>query len=428
MTKTPSRVLHALLIAAGLAVAAVPSQAATKPSDEAASAPAQGARPETSAAIKGAMDAAQAKDWVGVLAKLKEVEAVGNLNSYETYLVTRLRAAASYNLHDNPTVITNAQALLKMEQLPASDRPAFMEVLIYALYDEKRYPEVLATIADYQKAGGTKQDILDLVPKAQYLSGDNKSAAGSLQKQIDAEIAAGKVPSERDLRLLYSAQDKGDDEAGAASTVERMAEYYPKPEFWADVVQRAGHAPGTEKLRLDAVRLRSAVLGYRTGLERLQHANLAMQGGYPAEAKPLYDEGINNKLFSATEMPEAIKSRDIVTKSIAQDRAADKANETAARKATDGDALVVWGLEVFFDGQADKGIALMEEGIRKGNLKHAAEDKLHLGMAYVRVGRLDDARKLLDPIAGTEGVGALAHAWSLWAKVGAKFIEEPKKP
>jgi hypothetical protein len=427
MTKTSLRLLPALLIAAGFAVAAVPSYAAS-PAEPAASAPDHTVRPETGPALKAAQERVQAHDWVGALAKLKEAEAVGNLTPYETYLITRMRAVSSYSAGDAAGAIKDFQWLLKSDQLPPNDKPAITEALIRILYAEKRYPEALALATEYQKAGGSNQEIIDLIPQMQYASGDTKVAGAAFQKQIDTEIAAGKVPAEKELRLLASSQYSNEDDAGYARTVERLAEYYPKREYWDDVVQRASHAPGTDKIRLDAVRLRSAILGYKDGSARLQHAYLADRGGYPAEAKPLFDEGIANKLFAANEMADATKARDGVAKAIAKDRASDKANESGARAAKEGDPLVAWGLEVFFDGQKDRGIALMQEGVAKGNLKQPAESKLHLGMALVMVGRYDDARKVLDPIAGAEGAGALARVWSLWAKVGGKFTEAPKQP
>jgi hypothetical protein len=63
----------------------------------------------------------------------------------------------------------------------------------------------------------------------------------------------------------------------------------------------------------------------------------------------------------------------------------------------------------------------MEAGLQKGGLKRPDEVKLHIGMALIRMGRLEDARKVLEPIAGKEGAGALAGTYVMWIQAGAKL-------
>jgi hypothetical protein len=429
MTQTPSRALMALFLAAGLGVGLVASAHAAssaKASEEPASAPAAAARPETSPLLKAAQERIAASDWVAALAKLKEVEAVGNLTPYEAYLVSRYRAVASYYSKDPNTAIREFQSAIASPFVTTEkDRLSLTEVLIQILFDEKHYPEALAWIDKYQKAGGAKVSVIELVPLAQYFSDDYKNAAVGFQKQLDAEKAAGRKPTERLFRLIASAQTKAEDEAGYARTVDALAEAYPKREYVAMLVNRAARAPGVDKLRLDSMRQHATILGYsaKEGDMKLTHAYLAARGGYPAEAKPMFDEGLASKSFSAGDIADATKTRDQNARSINQDRATDKANEASARSAKEGDALVNYGLEVFFDGQTERGLALMDAGLQKGNLKKADEAKLHYGMALVKVGRFDDARKVLEPLSGNEGVGALAKVWAFWARIGGKFDE-----
>ncbi len=428
MTQTPSRALLALFAAAAVASLALPAQAVSVRDKPAASAAAEAPAPaasgpvirrEVAPQLQGAQNALKAGDNVGALAKLKEAEAVGGLTPYEVYLISRMRALAAYSAGDIPTSIKEFKSVLASDQLPAGDRLPVMEAYIRILYNEKQFPEAMVIVEQYQKLGGNNAEILELVPQMQYASNDYKGAIAAFQKQVDAEVAAGRKPTEHLLRQLATAQNGAEDEVGYGRTLRTLAELYPKQEYWQDVVSRASRAVSGLQ-RIEGLRLRAAITG-TDGSARLQHAALALRAGYPAETKALLDEGIAKKAFTGADAAEATRTRDEAAKAVSKEKLADKGNEAAARSAPNGDALVGLGLEVFFNGETDRGIALMEAGVAKGGMKRPEEAKLHLGMALVRAGRLDDARKVLDTIQGTDGIATVAQAWSLWAKVGAKY-------
>jgi hypothetical protein len=427
MTQTPSRALTALFLAAGLGLATVaPAHAAAKAAAEAASAPSNVVRRETLQLFKDAQDRQVAKDWVGQLAKLKEAEVVGNLTPYEAFLVAQGRAVAYTSLKDNENAVANFRLAIDAGFLPPEAKIAFIAYM-YQLqaFDLKRYKDAIATVAEYRAAGGTNPDILDAVPMLLHNAGDDAAATASQLKQIDAEVAATGKPGERSLRFLVGLQQSAGDDAGLAVTAEKLALFYPKRDVWYDVVQRAPQAPGVDKMRLDSLRLRYTILGYapREGSALVTHAELASRAGYPAEAKQLLDMGLSKGLVAAGDVAEVTKLRDQIAKSAATERASDKATEAAARSAKDGESLMGYGLEVFLDGQADRGIALMEAGMQKGGLRKPEDAKLHLGMAYLRAGRLDDAKKTLQSIGTKEGPGALARIYLMWIQIGAKIPE-----
>ena len=83
------------------------------------------------------------------------------------------------------------------------------------------------------------------------------------------------------------------------------------------------------------------------------------------------------------------------------------------RRATDR-TLVNVGFAYTGLGQFDKGIALMQQGI-KGKLKRADEANLHLGIAYLRAGQKAKAQQAFKLVGGTDGTADLAR---LWMRVG----------
>jgi hypothetical protein len=79
-----------------------------------------------------------------------------------------------------------------------------------------------------------------------------------------------------------------------------------------------------------------------------------------------------------------------------------------------GDELVKVGYALASLGDADRGIALMRQGIAKGGLKRPDEARLHLGMAELAAPAHKAAGvQTLKSVKGRDGSGDLARLWLL---------------
>jgi hypothetical protein len=417
------RAALALTLSAGLAAfgasPAFAAGAAAAPAASAASA-ANAVRPEFATPFNAAQQAMKAGQGQEALAKLKEAEAIGNLSPYETYLVTRVRGPAAYAAGDMPTAERDFEASLNSPMLPAEDRPSLTKALATIYYSDKKYDQAADYMQKFFAAGGEDAQLRELLPQTLYMSKKYPEASKAFQAQVDAEVAAGRKPEEKTLRLLASAQSQAGEEEAYAKTIERLAVTYPKPDYWSDVLARVSNAKMDDRLHLDLYRLRTAALGQTPDRDRLNYAFQAAHFGFPGEAKVVLDQGFSKNAFSGGDASEAKKLNDQVSKAAAQDKAQLSANEASAKSAKDGEALVSLGLSLSFDGQTDKGLALVEQGIAKGGLKRPDEAKLHLGIVQWRAGKADEALKTFQSVSAAGPVGQFAHAWALVVQSGAK--------
>jgi tetratricopeptide (TPR) repeat protein len=62
-------------------------------------------------------------------------------------------------------------------------------------------------------------------------------------------------------------------------------------------------------------------------------------------------------------------------------------------------------------GQYDKGIALIQKGIAKGDHRSPDNARLHLGIAYLRAGNKAKATEAFRSVKGTDGTADLARLW-----------------
>lgn len=425
MRAKPSRAVLALILAAFAGTAAAADAPAAT-----ASQPANVVRPEFATPFSAAQDLMKANKGQEALAKLKEAEALGNLNPYEAYLIIRVRGPAEYATGDLPNAAKDFESALASDKLPAADRPVMLKALAEILYTDKQYAQSATWIQRYLDAGGDDAQLKELLPQSYYLAKDYPNAAKAFLVQVDAQVKAGQVPSEKTLRLLASAQSQAGDDDGYGKTIERLAVAYPKGEhgrdYWADVIQRASHVEKlSDRVYVDVYRLKAAAYGQVSDSERLSYASLAMRAGFPAESKKLLDDGIARKAFAGSDTAEAAKLHDQATRAAAQDKAQQSANEAAAKTAPNGEALVSLGLVAALDGDANRGVGLIEQGIAKGNLKAPQEARLHLAVAYYLAGRYADAAKAFDAVGTGGGIGAIAHGWSLLAQSQVRAAAAP---
>ena len=416
MRASTSRAVLALTLAAGLAATlpAVAADAAAAPAST-ASQPDNFVRPAFAAAFNAAQDALKNGNGTAALAKLKELDAIPDLSPYEKYMQLRLRAPAEYSINDNTAAAADYDAILANRMLPAEDRVAMLKALAGIYYGSEQYPKAAVAMQRYFDAGGNDPQLKELLPQAQYAAKDYANAAKGFRAEVDAAYAAGKVPTEKLLRLEYSAYVGLKDDAGVVSAMEHLAVNYPKPDYWHDLIPRVREVDNfSERLVLDYYRLKAQVFGQVDDRERLNYAAIAARAGYPGEAKKVLEAAAAGKPFTGNDLADANRLRPEVTRAAAADAAQQSANETAARNAKDGNALVSQGLLEAVTDNAAKGAQLIEAGIAKGSLKQPGDAQLHLGYAQLRAGRDADAMKTFQSVKGPNGLTELARLWVMY--------------
>jgi len=412
--RATSRAVLALTLAAGLN-GAMPTAFAASAPEPAASQPDNAVPAAFAAPFNAAQDLLKGGDAAGALAKLKEAEALPDQTPYEKYLLLRVKAPAEYSLGNNAAAGADFEALLANPLLPADDRALMLKFVAEILYTSEQYPKAVVALQRYLDAGGNDPQLKDLLPQAQYAAKDFTAAAKGFRAQIDATIAAGHVPTDKQLRFLVSAYLGAKDDAGYVSGLELLAIHYPKPDYWRELIGRAREVDNfSDRLTLDVYRLKGQVLGHVDDRERVNYAALAARAGYPGEAKKVLDDAFANKPFTGTDLSDATKLRPEINKSAANDVAQAAVNEKGALAAKDGNALVAQGLLETTQDNAAKGADLIAQGIARGGLRQPEEAKLHLGYAQVRAGRDADAMKTFQSVTGPNGTAALAHVWILY--------------
>jgi hypothetical protein len=389
------------------------AQEAAKPA-EGAKPPENTVRAEVGKPIQAARDLIQAKKYRDALAKVHEAEAVPNLTPYEKFAVDLTRGSAAQGAGDVDTAVSSFESVVSSGRLPPADQLKVVGAIAEMRYQQKDYAKAISWAQRFEKEGGSDTGIHQVLIQSHYLSGNNAEAARLLKDEIEADEKADRAPTEERLQFLASCYVKMNDTSGYVQALEKLVAHYPKKTYWADLISRVRRKPGySERLDLDVLRLQLATGNLSKPTEYMEMAQLALQAGFPSEAKKIMDQGYSSGLLGkGAEADRQNRLRELANKQAAQD-VASVSSESEASGSKDGDALIAIGYNYVLNGKAERGLALMEQGLKQGPLKHPEEAKLHLGLAYAMAGQRAKAIQQLQSVRGNDGAADLARLWVL---------------
>jgi len=378
-------------------------------------------RPEIGKPLQAAQELIKAQRYKEALTKVREAEAAGARNANETFMIERMRIAAASGAGEVDTAARSFGALNSSPRVSSAEKVRMIESIAVGYYRAQQYAKSMQWSQRYFKEGGNNPAIRGMLIQSQYLSGDYAGASKELMAEITAAERAGQAPPEDRLKLLLNAATKQGDNNAYVFAMEKLVTYYPKKEYWVDLLSRMQRKPSfSDRLALDAFRLSLATGSMTKPADFMEMAQLALQADLPSESKQVVDKGFaSNVLGTGPEAERHKRLRDLVAKRLAEDTASRSQDETNALAAKSGDPLVAVGMNQVYSGQAAKGVQLMQQGIAKGGLKRAEDAKLHLGIAQLIAGDKAKAQATFKSVQGTDGTADLARLWMLHARRNA---------
>jgi outer membrane protein assembly factor BamD (BamD/ComL family) len=372
----------------------------------------QSVRPEVGNPLKAAQGLTKQGKHREALAEIARADAVGGKTAYETLLINQMRGSVAAQAGDNEAAMRSFDAVLASGTLPGTEQQKLLQALAGIAYRAKDYPKAIGYANRYRQSGGGDASIRTVLLQSYFLTNE----CGAVSRVI-GDVEARK-PTEEELQILANCHLKQRDTGGYVSAMEKLATHYPKKEYWTDLLNRVQKKPGfSDRLALDVYRLKMATGNITSAADYMEMTQLALQAGIPAEAKGVVEKGYAaGVLGKGAEADRQKRLKDLVDKQLAEAKQARATAEAEAAKAKDGTDLLKIGANYVYEGNADKGIKMMEEGLRKGGLKRPEDAKLQLGEAMIQAGQRGRAVGVLKDVKGTDGTSDLARLWSLLAQ------------
>jgi outer membrane protein assembly factor BamD (BamD/ComL family) len=387
---------------------------ATASFDSRAQAKGEGVRPEVGKPLQEAQALAKSGRGREAMAKVNEAEAAAKSPS-ETLLVQRMRASVASTGGDNEAAVKAYEALLNSGKVTGRDATQMVQAVAVAYYKNKEYAKAAQWTQRYFKEGGTDPSMRTVLLQSYYLGND----CASVSRMLGANEDSNRKPSEEELQILANCFLRQKDTGGYVNAIEKLVVHYPKKEYWTDLLSRVQKKPGfSDRLALHVYRLKLATGNLTSANDYMEAAQLAVQAGVPAEAKAILDRGYAaNALGQGKEGERHGRLRDLVNRNLDESRKARAQDEKEALAAKDGNDLVKVGLNYVYEGNAQKGLQLIEQGIRKGGLKRPEDAKLRLGEAQIQSGQKAKGAQTLREVKGSDGTADIARLWILHTRV-----------
>ena len=373
---------------------------------------AQGVRPEVGKPLQQASELLRAGKAKEALAKVREAENAPGRTGSEQLTIDRMKAAAAQRAGDSGTAIQALEAIYG--KTSGAEQGQVAEQLASAYAQQRNNARASEWVGKAIQAGNNGSGIRQLQSYLQSASGDYSAIAKDSAASVSAAEQGGRRPDEGDLLRLADAQQRLGNTNSYVLTLEKLLAYYPKKDYWNAYLGRLPRKTGFgDRFALDVLRLKLAAGVLTKTDDYMEMAQLALQAGLPAEGRKIVDKGFASKaLGEGAEAERHKRLRDLALKKEEENKVAIANHAAEASAEKDGNALVQVGYQYVTMGEIDKGIELIDAGIKKGGLKRPEDAKLRLGMAQQQSSKFKSkATQTLRSVQGADGAAEVARLW-----------------
>ena len=372
--------------------------------------------PKVSKAVAGPLGDAQklmqANDFKDAIDKIKAAQATPGLTDDDNYVINEFLANAAIGMKDYATADTAYEAMAASPTLDKDPNKAstLRNALILAA-SVKRWPQSVQIGEKLAALGPMDGPATAALVQAYYFSNDYAHAQAMAQKSIDAAKAAGQMPDRGVLQIMMNSEANAKNEAAAEATLEELALDYGQPDDWGQLLDIV---MGTKGLRdIDALyitRLRTLTGANGKEDDFVLAANIAMQLGFPGEARNDLEQGMNKGVVGAGGKAGALLAN--ARSKAAADEKSISAQEAMGAKQS-GEYNVKLAEADYGYGRYPQAEEAARRAISKGGLKDPSEGQMVLGQALVQQGKYADAVSAFQAVSG--GGPATARIAKLWA-------------
>jgi hypothetical protein len=383
-------------------------------------------RPDVGKLLVKAQELHGQKQYAQALVQIAEVDKISAINPLERFYTERMRAMVLISTDDQAGAAQALEAALASERGSEADRMAITENLVLMHYRATAYEKSAAWAERYLSQGGTNAGIANVQIQALYLAKQYPGAATLLDKQVTEAIAAKRVPTEVQLRMLASAYQQSKADANYLKTAKIIARYYPKPEIWQELIYRVlARNDFPDALETDSNRLLRATKSPIKTAELMEQAQLTLKTGYAGEAFDILS-GMDRKdpSIPASELTRLDQMLAKVTRMRQEDEAGLGSLDARMDAAKDPNLLVNAALSLSFLGQHARAVAMVDKALAKPTLRQAEIAKLRKVYVLVRADKREDALALLDAITGTSPEAELAGLWRLFLQSSTEVAKQ----
>jgi tetratricopeptide (TPR) repeat protein len=371
--------------------------------------------------LQAAQKADQARDYKDALEHLEKANAYAKKTPWDQHVINFLTMSARIGTHDYPAAVPEMESLLKDGFTDPATTKEIVKNLVLIEGQEKNYDKSIEYGERAISGGFADAHTYTVVGQSYYLKGDYRNALKFTKSRVDETVKAGGTPTEQELLIIQSSCEKLNDQECLTRSFERLVTYYPKPEYWQNLITtmyNTKEAENNDSDMLNIYRLANDVGAMKQAHEFADMAQLSLELGYPGEAQRVLEKAFGENVFTDQHVRErAQRLLDKAKKESVSDEASLPKLQQEGESASSGDKDVAAGTGYLSYQKYDQAVTALQQGISKGGLKDPAQAKLMLGIAQLKAGNKDAAvRSFRDVKTDDPVLQRLANLWSVRAR------------
>ena len=370
--------------------------------------------------LTAAREAIKRGEYREAIDQLDKARALPKATPWETHVINDLGAYAYVKTGNLPQAARAMEALVGDGFTPPAEANKYVKSLATIYFGLKDYGKSVDYGTRAIRGGFGDANTYTSVSQAYYYKGDVRNAMKFTEDWVNDEVKRGETPKEWQLQIILSSCEKLEDQACVTRSFERLVTYYPKPDYWQNLMEglfRSKEAERSDLLMLDVYQLAYDVNAISKPQNYLEMAQLGLELGSPGESQRVLEKAFGKNVFTAQRDRERAQRllASAKTQVAATQASLPKLEQEAMASAT-GEKSVALGTDYLSYGQYDKAADLLSQGLMKGGVQNPAQARLLLAIAQFKDGKRDDALKSFRKVKGDPALERLANLWSLHAR------------
>lgn len=364
--------------------------------------PAEAAAPHLTRAVNNALADEQkvytAGDYKAAADDIAKARAVDGRTPEDDYWINKIAINVAIKTNDMAAAAQDAEAAADSPAMPPEDKADIVRLALILANNQKQTDKAVGYAKTMQAMNPTDPGVVSQITVAYFNAKDFAGAQGMVQKQIDADTAAGRKPSRDALQNLLDVEVAQKDEAGAEKTLEMLVADYNDPKDWNQMIDVALSSRGLRDV--EAVWL--GRLAFLIGTTPVPQ-DLTLIGS-TADHLTFYGDAEQASKHGGTGFADDTARADADKKTIPQQITAGE-KQGGQYNAKLAEALYSYGM--YPEAQAAAQLA-----VTKGGATDATEAPMVLGQALAAQGKYDDAIAAFGKVTG--GGPATQRITRLW--------------
>lgn len=381
--------------------------------------------PEISRVIAKEMTAAQkalqAGQWQEALKNLDAAEQKSPLTTFDKKTIYQFKGFANVKLGNLKAAQAEFEKTLETGAATAEEKTSITRTLFGIAASTNQYQKTIDYGKQMVEAGTATPNDQLIIAQSYFQLKDCKNSSAWADKAIAATRKAGETPKENlYLFKLQCASDAGDTGA-MANVLMDLIRVTNKTSYWNTLLRIERQDERDDHNTLMIYRLMYTTNSMNADTDYIEMAQLLADAALPGEAEAVLEKAMSTGVIKEEHKERTNRLLNSLKTRAESDKKQLTQEAAEASKSSAGELDVKLGEVYYGFGDYQKSVDAINEGVKKGQVKHLDEAYVYLGLDLAQLKNYADAKKAFANLKTVPNISPrVLRLWELYAeKVGS---------